>query len=80
MVNPILIHYKRKYVKALDSDELIADSKDTFVYLYQTIAVLGGLLVARYLVWWWADPVVALLIVPYALKEGWKAFQKGRAK
>lgn len=80
VVNPILIHYKRKYGEALDSDELIADSKDTFVCLYQTIAVLGGLLAIRYLGWWWADPVAALLIVPYALKEGWEALQKGRAK
>lgn len=80
VVNPTLIHYKRKYGKALDSDELIADSKDTFVCLYQTIAVLGGLLAARYLGWWWADPVAALLIVPYALHEGWEAFKKGRAK
>lgn len=80
IVNPILIHYKRKYGEALDSGELIADSKDTFVCLYQTIAVLGGLLAARYLGWWWADPVAALLIVPYALKEGWEALRKGRAK
>ena len=78
IVNPILIWYKRKYGKKLDSKELLADSKDTFVCLYQTIAVLGGLLAVRYLEWWWADPVAALLIVPYALKEGWEAFNNGR--
>ena len=78
VVNPILIWYKYRYGKQLDSKELIADSKDTFVCLYQTIAVLGGLLAVRYLDWWWADPVAAFLIVPYALKEGWEAFQNGR--
>lgn len=78
VVNPILIWYKYSYGKKLDSKELIADSKDTFVCLYQTIAVLSGLLAARYLGWWWADPVAAFLIVPYALKEGWEAFQNGR--
>lgn len=78
VVNPILIWYKRKYGKKLDSKELIADSKDTFVCLYQTIAVLGGLLAVQYLDLWWADPVAALLIVPYALKEGWEAFKNGR--
>lgn len=78
VVNPILIWYKYRYGKKLDSKELIADSKDTFVCLYQTIAVLGGLLAVRYLDWWWADPVAAFLIVPYALKEGWEAFQNGR--
>ena len=78
VVNPILIYYKRKYGKKLDSKELLADSKDTFICLYQTVAVLGGLLAVRYLGWWWADPVAALLIVPYALKEGWGAFKNGR--
>ncbi len=77
VVNPFLIYYKRKYGKALDSGELIADSKDTFVCLYQTVAVLAGLLAVRYLGWWWADLVAALLIVPYALKEGWEAYQNG---
>lgn len=75
LVNPILIWYKYHYGKKLDSQELIADSKDTFVCLYQTLAVLGGLLAVEYLNWWWADPVAALLIVPYALKEGWEAYR-----
>jgi len=78
VVNPILIWYKYRYGKKLDSKELIADSKDTFVCLYQTIAVLIGLLAVRYLGWWWADSVAAFLIVPYALKEGWEAFRNGR--
>lgn len=78
VVNPILIWYKYRYGKKLDSKELIADSKDTLVCLYQTVAVLGGLLAVRYLDWWWADPVAALLIVPYALKEGWEAYKNGR--
>lgn len=80
VVNPILIYYKRKYGRELDNEELIADSKDTFVCLYQTVTVLAGLLAARFLDWWWADPVAALLIVPYALKEGWETFRKARAK
>lgn len=78
VANPILIWYKYRYGKKLSSKELIADSKDTFICLYQTIAVLAGLLAVRYLDWWWADPVAALLIVPYALKEGWEAFNNGK--
>lgn len=78
VVNPVLIYFKRKYGRELDNDELIADSKDTFVCLYQTVAVLSGLLATRFLDWWWADPAAALLIVPYALKKAWETFQKGR--
>ncbi len=64
--------------KKLGSKELIADSKHTMVSLYRTVAVLCGLLAVRYLDWWWADPVAALLIVPYALKEGWEAYKNGK--
>lgn len=78
LVNPLLIWYKYRYGRKLDSKELIADAKDTFICLYQTIAVLGGLLAVRYLGWWWADPVAALLIVPYALKESREAFLNGK--
>jgi divalent metal cation (Fe/Co/Zn/Cd) transporter len=78
VVNPILIYYKRKYGHQLDSPELLADAKDTFICLYQTVVVLAGLLLVNWLGWWWADPVAALLIVPYAAKEGWEAYQKGR--
>ncbi len=78
VVNPILVRAKYKVGKKLNSEEMKADAKDTFVCLYQTIVVLGGLLLVRWLDWWWADPVAALLIVPYALKEGWEAYQNGR--
>ncbi|MFC4097451.1 cation diffusion facilitator family transporter [Euzebyella saccharophila] len=78
VVNPILIYYKRKYGNKLESPALLADAKDTFICLYQTVAVLTGLLLVRWLGWWWADPVAALLIVPYAAKEGWEAFSKAK--
>jgi cation diffusion facilitator family transporter len=77
-INPILIYYKRKYGKKLDSPALLADAKDTFICLYQTVVVLIGLILVNQLGWWMADPIAALLIVPYALKEGWEAFNKAR--
>ena len=78
VVNPILIYSKRNYGNKLDSPALLADAKDTFICLYQTVVVLIGLLLAKKLGWWWADPVAALLIVPYAVKEGWEAFSKAQ--
>ena len=74
LINPILIYFKRKYGRKLDSPALLADAKDTFICLYQTIVVLAGLLLVNWFGWWWADPVAALLIVPYAAKEGWEAY------
>lgn len=78
VVNPILIYLKRKYGKKLDSPAMLSDAKDTFICLYQTVVVLSGLLLANQFGWWWADPVAALLIVPYAFKEGLEAFSKAR--
>jgi len=78
VVNPILIYFKRKYGKKLDSPALLADAKDTLICLYQTVVVLIGLLLVNWLGWWWADPVAALLIVPYAAKEGWEAYNKAK--
>ncbi len=78
VVNPFLIWYKQYYGKKLKSKELKADAKDTFICLYQTVAVLLGLLAVNYLGWWWADPVAALFIVPYALKEGIEAYKNGK--
>ena len=57
---------------------MLADSKDTIICLYQTVVVLGGLLAVEYWDWWWADPVAALLIVPWALKEGREAYNNGK--
>ena len=76
VVNPILIYFKRKYGNKLDSPALLADAKDTFICLYQTVVVLIGLLLVNWMGWWWADPVAALLIVPWAAKEGWEAYNK----
>lgn len=78
VVNPFFIYYKYRYGKKLKSDELIADAKDTFICLYQTIVVLAGLLLVNWLGWWWADPIAAFLIVPYALKESWETFKKAK--
>lgn len=79
VVNPSLGWAKLSTGKNLKSAELKADAADTFICLYQTIVVLGGgLLLVRYLDLWWADPIAALLIVPYALYEGWKSYNKGK--
>lgn len=78
VVNPILIWTKYTLGKKLNSEALIADSKDTFICLYQTVAVLAGLLLVRWFGWWWADPIAALMIVPYALKEAWQAFKSAK--
>ena len=72
-VNPFLAWGKYRYGKKLDSPTLKYDAIDTMICEYQTVVALAGLGLAKWMDWWWADPVAALLIVPYVAWEGFEA-------
>lgn len=74
-VNPALAWGKYRYGKKLDSPVLRYDAIDTMICQYQTVVALAGLGLAKWMGWWWADPVAALLIVPYV---AWEAFEAAR--
>lgn len=57
----------------MKSPALKYDAKDTLICEYQTVVVLIGLPLTQTVGWWWADPVAALLIVPYVAWEGLEA-------
>lgn len=73
VVNPFLAWGKYRYGKRLDAPALRYDAKDTLICQYQTVVVLSGIALTQWLGWWWADPVAALLIVPYVAWEGYEA-------
>lgn len=75
IVNPVLAWGKYHYGKQTDSPSLKYDAIDTMICEYQTIVVLVGIGLVQWQGWWWADPVAALLIVPYV---AWEAFEAGR--
>ena len=75
VVNPILAWGKYHYGKKTDSPSLKYDAIDTMICEYQTIVVLIGIALVQWQGWWWADPVAALLIVPYI---AWEAYEAGR--
>ena len=72
VVNPFLAWGKYRYGKRLDAPALKYDAKDTMICEYQTVVVLLGIGLTQWMGWWWADPVAALLIVPYV---AWEAFE-----
>ncbi len=72
-MNPFLAWGKYHYGKKLDSPTLKYDAIDTTICEYQTVVALAGLGLAKWMGWWWADPVAALLIVPYVAWEGFEA-------
>lgn len=78
VVNPLLAWGKYHYGKLTDAPTLKYDAIDTMICEYQTIVVLLGIALVQWKGWWWADPVAALLIVPYVSHEAWKAFRDAR--
>lgn len=75
IINPLLAWGKYHYGNKTDSPALKYDAIDTMICEYQTVVVLVGIGLAHWQGWWWADPVAALLIVPYV---AWEAFEAGR--
>lgn len=72
IVMPVLFYMKYKTGKLLNSQSLIADSKETLACLFLSIALLIGL-GANYLFdFWQADPIVGLIIVIFLAREGYE--------
>ena len=56
---------------------LITEGRVTLVDGILAVAVLAGLVLNAVAGWWWADPLAALVIVFYALREAREIFQCG---
>ena len=61
--------------KALGNRVLETEAKVTVVDAYLAGSVLVGLVLNATLSWWWADPLSALVIVVYGMKEARAAFR-----
>ncbi len=56
----------------LESRSLRAEAIETLMCDLQDLTLLIGLGLSALVGWWWADPVAALALVPFFLKEGWE--------
>jgi divalent metal cation (Fe/Co/Zn/Cd) transporter len=79
LVMPILGFAKLRTGRALESRALIADSKETFACSYLSLALLLGLGANALFGAWWADPVAALLMLPWVVREGREALEESAA-
>ncbi|MDD2666570.1 MAG: cation transporter [Methanocellales archaeon] len=70
VIMPILGLKKRKIGIQLNLKSLIADSKETFVCSTLSVALLLGLAGRYFFNFWYADPIVGLIIVFYLVREG----------
>lgn len=74
-IMPLLSWFERRTGRELGSASAVADSKQTLICSYLSAVVLLGLLLNSLLGWWWADPVAALGIAAFAIREGREAWR-----
>jgi divalent metal cation (Fe/Co/Zn/Cd) transporter len=75
LVMPGLSYAQRRAGRELGSASAVADSKQTLLCTYLSGVLLVGLLLNSLFGWYWADPVVALVIAAVAVKEGREAWR-----
>ena len=75
VVMPTLAITKRRIGSRLGSSALVAESNETMVCAYLSVAVLVGLAANALSDWWWADPIAALVVAAIAAREGLEAWR-----
>lgn len=75
LIMPALSLAQRRTGRQLGSPTVVADSKQTLLCTYLSAVLLVGLLLNATLGWWWADPIVGLVIAALALHEGREAWR-----
>ena len=72
IVMTVLYFKKMPIAEKIGSRALRAEAKETLVCDLQDLTVLVGLGANFLFGWWWADPVAALCLIPFLVKEGWE--------
>jgi divalent metal cation (Fe/Co/Zn/Cd) transporter len=72
---PPLAAAKRRVGEQLGSSATTSESRQTMLCAYLSAGLLVGLLANAVAGWWWADPIVALVIGAVALREARDAWR-----
>ena len=72
----ILFFFKKRIAKRLNSRALLAEAYESLICDLQDLIVLAGLGLNILFGWWWADPIMALVLIPFLLKEGFESFRE----
>jgi divalent metal cation (Fe/Co/Zn/Cd) transporter len=78
VIMPALAYAKQRTGRELGSRALVADSVETWVCSYLSLALLAGVGLHELLGWWWADPVGALAMLPVIVWQGWETLAEAR--
>ena len=63
---------KMRIATRMQSRSLRAEAMESLFCDLQDLSILVGLGLNSLFSWWWADPVSALFLVPFFVKEGWE--------
>jgi len=78
IIMPILFYIKYRTGKSLKSPSLMADSKQTLACSMLSVALLIGLGLNYWFGIWQADPIIALVIVVFLIKEGYQTLKEDK--
>jgi len=70
VVMPLVSWGKLRAAREIGSRALAAEAKETLACSYLSLCLLIGLVLNAAAGWWWADPLAALLMVPWLVREG----------
>ena len=73
LIMTVLYFGKTSIAKKLSSPALRAEAVESLVCDLQDLTLLVGLGANALWGWWWADPLAALALIPFLLREGWEA-------
>lgn len=72
----VLFLYKNRIAKQIGSRALRAEARQSLVCDLQDLVILVGLGLNSLFSWWWADPIMALALVPFLIREGLESFEE----
>lgn len=75
IVMPLLFYLKFRTGKEVNSNSLVADSKQTLACTFMSVALLLGLGLNYLIGFWQADPIVGFIIVAFLAREGYEALR-----
>ena len=67
---PAIALWKLRLASDMNLRSLAAEAKETLACSYLSVTLLIGLAFNALLGWWWLDPLTALLLIPWLIKEG----------
>ena len=76
LVMPLIAWGKLRAAEAIGSAALRAEAKETLACSYLSFCLLLGLAANAAFGCWWADPLAALLMVPWLIREGLEGFEQ----